>query len=279
MTRRIIALSVFAVLTCALSTSAQTVVVGPAASDRSSAERPAVNVPSVRASSNAAAQLLRKRVDNIGWDNKMLEDVIAWLDAEGEDQVNIIPRWGALSVQSVDPDTPVTLQLNNTTIAEVLNEILDQLSEDGALRYRAIGSTLKISTQADFDRRLYTRIYDVTDILFDVPNFGQQAPNIDLQNTTSGGGGGGGGGGQSVFQGGSGSSGRQSGGEQAENEMEEKLEELRLVIEQIVAPDTWDSATGGTAGRGRIRVFNRSLIVTNTIEVHEQIAGHFSFGG
>jgi hypothetical protein len=59
---------------------------------------------------------------------------------------------------------------------------------------------------------------------------------------------------------------------------------LRELIEQTIAPESWDLTgsdspqTAGGGGTGRIRVFNTSLVVRNTIEVHEMIAGAFRFG-
>jgi len=181
------------------------------------------------------------------------------------------------------------LQLNNTNIADVLNEVIDQLSEDGQVQYRAIDNKLTISTKQDFERIMYVRVYDITDMLFRVENFGDDAPLIDLK---KGGGGksGGGGGGQSVFQGAGGSGGQKNQStEQLEQENEERLRKLRQLIEQTIAPESWDltgsdSAGGGGGqasgggGRGRIRVINTSLVVRNTIEVHEMIAGAFVFG-
>jgi len=233
--------------------------------------------PTVRSASHAAAALLAKRIESVDWLDMPFEEVIAWLKTESEGHVNIVPRWGPLSVESVDRDTLVTLQLNNTTVAEVLIEVMDQLSEEGALRFRGTDNKLRISTRTDFDRKMYVRIYDTTDILFRVPDFGETAPIIDLQRTGgSGGGGGGSGGGQSVFSGSS-STDQEEGGEQAEQDLREHLETLRTLIEETIAPDTWD--TGDVGGRGRIRIFNRSLVIVNTIEVHEMIAGRFAFGG
>jgi hypothetical protein len=136
---------------------------------------------------------------------------------------------------------------------------------------------------------MHTKVYDCTDILFRVYNFGEDAPLIDLQQAGQGGGGGGGGGGQSVFQGAGGQT-QQVSTEQAEQELEERLTALRELIEQTVAPETWDlsdargtpggggpGAAGG--GRGRIRIYNSSLVITNTIEVHEMIGGRFEIGG
>jgi hypothetical protein len=47
------------------------------------------------------------------------------------------------------------------------------------------------------------------------------------------------------------------------------------MIREVIAPETWSE----NGGRGRIQVFNRSLIILASVEVHEMIAGPFSFGG
>lgn len=223
-------------------------------------------------SADSAIALLNKRVESVAWVDKPLEEVVDWFRDESGGNVDVIMRWTALSVESVDLDSLVTLNLRNATVAEVLQEVLDYLSEDGALGFHAWRNRLKISTRSDFDRKLYLRVYNTTDILFRVPDMGEDVPEIDLQQTASSSGGGGGG--QSVFSGGSGGGGTE-GGEQAEEEARERLDELATLIQDVVAPASW--STGQTGGRGVISVFNFSLVVLNTIEVHETIAGSFVF--
>ncbi len=277
MTRRICTIATIALLGISLSVSAQT------GSPSSGTERvpgspSAVGAASARAPANATLSLLRKRVESVDWLDSPFEVVINWLTDEGENRVNIVPRWNALSIESVDRDTLVSLQLNNTTVAEVLREAFENISPDGEIGYQGVGNKLTISTRTDFDRRMELKVYDVADLLFRVPDFGRSAPNIDLANVgRGGGGGGGGGGGQSPFQGGGsqGQGGSES-GQQAEQRMTERLERLRELIEQTIAPDSWD--TGNTGGLGTIRPFGTSLIVRNTIEVHEMIGGTFSYG-
>lgn len=233
-------------------------------------------------SREAAAELLRQRVASVDWKDATFEEVLDWFRDQGEGRVNVVPKWGPLQIESITRENTINLQLNNTSVADVLNEVLEQLSEDGQLQYRGIGNKLTISTKQDFERKMYVRVYDATDMLFIVENFGQDAPRIDLQNAGRSGGGGGGGG-QSVFQGSSASTSRGQTTDQLEQENQERLTKLRQLIEQTIAPETWDltgspnPGTGG-GGRGRIRVLNNSLIVLNTIEVHEMIAGAFVFG-
>ncbi len=275
--KRFAVVSLSALFVYPLSALAQTLPSRTTAPNRVTAPKARRATLVAQRSSNAAAALLKKSVDSVDWVETPFEDVVDWLKTEGEDNVNVVARWEQLSVENIDQDTLISLQLNNTTVGQVLNETLEAVSEDDALTYHAFGNLLKISTHADFDRKLYLRIYDVTDLLVEILDMGEEAPLIDLQKTNSGGGGGGGG--QSVFGGGS-STGQQSGGEEAEEDMLERLQDLQTLITTAIAPQSW-AGVGGAAGLGlgTISVYNRSLIVYNTMEVHEQIAGIFSMGG
>jgi hypothetical protein len=233
---------------------------------------------------NAVEVMLAKKVESIDWVDNTLEEALDWLREQGNRKVNVIPRWNHLSAEGVGLDTPVTLKLYETTVADVLNEMLLQISDTGQLTFHGLGNKLTISTRADFDTKLYTRVYDVTDILLRIPDFGETAPAVNMQNAqqTSGGGGG-----QSVFQGGSSGQEQTRGGEQAERRLEERLLEFGQQIQQIIEPTSWNLAgtanagaaiaAGAGGGQGRLRVFGNSLIITNTIEVHEKIAGRFGF--
>ena len=222
-----------------------------------------------------AGDLLFKRIDRVEWSDITFEEVLEGLLEQSEDRVNIIPKWRALNAIGVDGERAVTLQLRNTTVAEILAETLDQLAEEGLVRFRAEDNNLRISTRDDFGSKMVVRVYNITDIIFHLPDFGKDAPTIDLDAASrSGGGGGGGGGGQSVFGGGS------SGGteelEEEEDEVEERIEELREIIMQTIDPLSW-GGEGGAGGRGIVASYNdRALVVYNTVEVHEQIAGYFT---
>lgn len=227
---------------------------------------------------DTAAALLDKHVDSVDWVEITFEEVIDWLRDLSEGGVNVVPRWSALGVDSVTPESLITLKLSNLTVAEVMNEVLGQLSEDNTLGYQASRNNLRISTKGDFNRRMYVRVYDVTDILFRVYDFGEEAPQIDLQQAGKGSSGGGGGSSQSVFSGASSSgSSRQQGGKQAEEELRKQLEDLKTLIQNAIEPSSW--AIAGTGGQGTIEIFHRSLVVYATIDVHERIAGAFRYGG
>ncbi len=221
-------------------------------------------------------ELLQKKVDRVEWFEQPFSDVIDWLRAqssEGE-SVNVIAKWKALNVESVDFDSPVTLNMSDTSVKEVLDEVLDQLTDIDPLTYVGMGNRLKISTKSDFDQKLYTRVYDIADVLLKVRNF-TGSPQIDLQQQQQGGGGGGGSGGQvqvqSIF-GGSGGGGEDE-QEDDDDEEEERAEEIIAFIEAVVEPDIW--VTNG--GLSSMRIFNKLLIVRSTLTVHEMLGGPFHF--
>ena len=173
MSRRVFAVAVLAAVWFAAAASAQTFT---------KSSSPLGSAAHTKAPQDVARMLLRQKVDVIEWDEKPFEEVIMWLrDDMGDDKVNVIPRWNALDVEGADRDVAVTLTLKNVTVAVVLDEVLDQLSEDGQLTYHAYGNTLKISTRSDFDRKLESRVYEVSDLLFEIPDFGRDAPTVDLE--------------------------------------------------------------------------------------------------
>jgi len=242
-------------------------------SSRETTKDPASVVPRA-VQENVAVWVLRKHVDSADFVDQTFEDVLEWVREQGP--LNVVPQLRALEAEGVTLDALVNLQLRDTTVADVLNGTLEQLSEQGSLGYRASGNTLKISTKSDFNRKLELRVYDVTDILVRVPDF-RDAPEIDIQQQQTGGGGAGGQGGaaQQLFGGAGG-----GGGEDEEEDQRLGLEQddpavikLRELIEDTVAPETWDSF----GGQGSIRPFGKGLVVRNSIEVHEMIAGTFSF--
>lgn len=245
-----------------------------------------------RGASQAAEDMLHRRIESVDWRDKTFEEVLDWLKDQSEGRVNIIPKWNVLNNENVTRESLVNLQLNNTTVKEVLDEVLAQLSESDAVTYRGMGNKLTIASRADFDRKMVTKVYGTTDLMFRVPDFGQGVPQIDLQKTSRSGGGGGGGGGQGVFGGAGGGGQNQEdneSGQQAEQTMRQRMGELRTLIQNSVAKDSWDrsgqpqvagvsSVTTAAGGQGRIEIFNRTLIITNTVEVHELIAERFSLG-
>ena len=207
-------------------------------------------------------RVLYKHIDAVDWDDMPLEEIFDWLKAQGD--VNVIVRWDPLAQEGIDPGTPVTLKMRDTTVAKILTEVFDQIAESDPILYRGIDNIIKISTKADFSRKLYVKVYDINDIVFQPPDF-TGAPNVDLTRGQSGGGGGGGGD-ETIW---ADDDDDDDGDDKAE--LDQRIENLIQLIRSTVEPESWR----GQGGEGTIVAFNRTLVVRNTIEVHTQIGGPF----
>jgi hypothetical protein len=188
-------------------------------------------------------------------------------DASG---ANIHVNWKALEAQNVTPDTTVNLRLRAVTLRKVLNLLLSEVSGSDTLTYFVDEGVVEITTREMADKKVYTRVYPVEDLVMDIPEF-TEAPTFDLsqvgqQNGSGGGGGGGGGGGsgQSIF----GNTNTQQQRDVGKTR-DERGEELVTLITETVRPEIW-AINGGTA---TIRYFRGSLVVTAPRSVHEALGG------
>ncbi len=224
---------------------------------------PPAGDPSGRHGPTASQLVLRKKVEAVDWEDTPLEDVVEWLKEQGP--VNVVVRWDALANEGIDEGTPVTLSLKQTSVAKILAETLEQISETETVLFRGVGNTIKISTKTDLNRKLYVRVYDISDILVRVPDF-TGAPQVDLTRSQSGGGGGGGQD-ENIF----GDEGDDDGDEGDELEYDERIAALIELIQTTVEPESWLDM----GGRGTVMAFNKMLVVRNSIEVHEAIGGPF----
>ncbi len=207
---------------------------------------------------------------SVNFDDTPFSDVLEWLREEGVK--NLVVRWQDLLINGATEDTLVTLILEDVTVSVVLNEVLEQMSDNfDPIRYVQEENILRIGTKSHFDLKLYTRVYPVTDLLMKVRSF-RGAPEIDLEQQQQSGGGGGQGGQaqvQSIF--GQGGGGGGSNDDDDDEDTEERENELMDKLEAVVVPLSW-FANGGL---GRMVIVNRNLIVYNTREAHEVLAGYF----
>ena len=184
--------------------------------------------------------------------------------------VNIHVNWKALEAENVTADTPVNIRLRSVTLRKVLNLLLSEASGSDSLTYFVDQGVVEITTREMADKKVYTKIYPVDDLVMEIPEF-SEPPDFNLQSVTEqsrqGGGGGGGGGSGGIF-GNSGTSGREREKETATTR-EQRGEELVQLITETVRPDIW-AVNGGTAS---IRYFRGNLIITAPRSVHEAIGG------
>jgi hypothetical protein len=226
---------------------------------------------------NPVRALLQKEVERVEWEDNTLAEVVDWLKAQSTEygKVNVVVRWKPLEIESIDADSTVRLQMEHSNVKDVLDEVLAQLSDIDPLTYLGEGNKLTISTRSDFDRRLYTRSYDIADIMMKVRNF-SGSPQIEIDQQQQGGGGGGASGQvnvQSIFQGGGGGGGNDD-EDEGEEEEEERADDIMEFVRTIVEPDTWQE----NGGLGTMAVLNKQLVVRNTLTVHEILGGPMHFG-
>ncbi|MFP4104880.1 MAG: hypothetical protein ACLFVU_02225 [Phycisphaerae bacterium] len=128
-------------------------------------------------------QKLNKRIPQLNFDGIAFKDVIDFLrDVSG---VNIYVKWTMLQNAGIDQDTEVTVNLRDITLEKALRTILDDIGGIVTpLSYIIDDGVIEISTAEDLRQNTVTRVYDIRDLIFRVPNF--TGPRIDLDQTTVG---------------------------------------------------------------------------------------------
>ncbi len=208
-------------------------------------------------------------------------DVIAFLGTvTGE---NVYADWKALEFIGVRPDDAVTLQLAEVSAATVIDRVLEQVG-DGMDRpeWAIQDGIVTISSEAALRKNTVTVVYDIRDMLFQVPYFGN-APELELatamaqttasMTTVNAGASGGLGGGSNRGRGGDGAGGgifTDPGEEQPRVSRDELVDQIVAVVQDNVDPEGWRDMGGDT---GTLMELNGNLIITNTLRNHRQIEG------
>jgi type II secretory pathway component GspD/PulD (secretin) len=219
---------------------------------------------------NRRAALQLKEAVPINFEGNRLVNVIDYL--RNTTGANFFVNWPALEEVGVEQDSPVSLQLANVPAEQALRLVLQQvgqIAQFDPIGYSIIEGVVTIDTVRNLKKTTDTRVYDIRDLLVQVPNF-SNAPAFDLNealsNTNSGGsnqGGGGGGGGTgtgtSIF-----------GDEEQAAEIgpsrEELIEQILTLIQDTVGtPEEWVDL------QSSLRELNGNLIVKTTPDNHRQI--------
>ena len=229
-------------------------------------------------SESSADTQVRKRlaesVPTISVQQQPFSDVVNLL--RRETGANIVVNWNALANAGVQKQTPISLQLSNVPFEKILSLVLQEAAGSGGtpLAYSIDQGVITISTKSQLAQQMVIRLYNISDLLVQAPNF-NNAPTFNLssatQNSTSqvssqgGGGIGNIGGGGSIFQqNGTGGQGQQQGKSRSS-----MVREITSLIEKTVDPNSW-AATGG--GTGSIRELNGQLVVSQTPTNQSKIA-------
>jgi type II secretory pathway component GspD/PulD (secretin)/tetratricopeptide (TPR) repeat protein len=221
----------------------------------------------------------------VDFNGNSLEQVVAFM--EQVTGLDIYVDYKALNNVGIDRTDEVTLRLQDVPMNTALERILEQMGEGEDRPEWAIqDGILTISSDEALRLRKLLLVYDIRDLLMQVPTF-DNAPDLDLdsalnqaQNQGGGGGGGSGGGGGGFGGGGSGGGGSGGGsgggifGESGEDperlSREELVDQIVNIIQENVDPDGWRDLGGDT---GSIQELNGNLIITNTANNHRDIEG------
>ncbi|HSZ59162.1 MAG TPA: hypothetical protein VK797_26210 [Tepidisphaeraceae bacterium] len=225
-----------------------------------------------------ARQQLAQRLPELKFQGVTLNDAIDFLrDVTG---ANITVNWKALEAGGVTRDSMVNLHLSGISLRKALDLVLNEAAGGDSITYFVDDGVIEITTRDIADHQMVTRVYDVQDLLMEVPDF-TNAPQFALDASQNQGGGGGGSG--QLGQGG-GSGGISvtntlfSGGGQSLTQNRnlgktkaQRAQDLVDLIEAVINPDIWKD-NGGTAS---IRYFNGMLVVTAPRSVQEAIGGAY----
>jgi len=262
--------------------------------------------PSDEAEGNDRRTLLATLLDadvTVRFEGDPARDAIAYLaDRIG---VKIIGRYSSNCIGiGIDPDAPITLNVDSAPAVLVLERVLAQCGDFGSeATWQLRDGYIEVGTKERLNAVREVRIYAVDDLLIEAPNF-DNAPGIDLDTILDGGDGGGTGGGGLGGGGGSGIGGPGGGGlgdggfgspggggsgnggfgnpfteqgdEPDRTPKPELAEDLIDIITESIEPDVWARAGGLGA---TIRYWRGAFIVHAPDYVHRQLGWYATSTG
>jgi len=194
-------------------------------------------------------------------------------DSRLEDVVQFIRDFAGLEIEAfwaddsnpdgLDKDREVTLSVKEIRVEDFLDRVLEKAStefEQATWQFARDGSGIEIGPKSRLNARAYMKIYDVNDLLYQVPNF-ENAPELDLDQVLNQGQRGGGGGGGSIFE----------EGDEGDTPLippEELAAQLQEIIIDNVEPEQWVDNGGSGA---TIRFYNGTFLVRAPEYIHRQI--------
>jgi hypothetical protein len=208
---------------------------------------------------------LNSEISSINLANASFADALDYLrDITG---ANINVNWRLLETAHVTRDTPVNVRLRAIPMRKALSLILQEAGGGTPLTYFVDQGVIEITTQEVADSKMITRVYDVADLVVDIPDF--EGPDLNLaqstnNSTNSSNGSSGGGSSTGIF-----SNVGQNQSKEKTPTVEERGNDLVSVITSVIRPEVWQ-INGGTA---TIRFFRGKLIVTAPRSVQEMIGG------
>ncbi len=198
-------------------------------------------------------------------DNRF-EDVMKFIS--NITQITVDPDWESLAAIGVEKDTPVTLKLQaKLSIQAALERVLAKVSKDQFTRagWAVSDGIINVGSEESLRKHKVLVIYNIQDLLFQIPNY-RTVPQIDLNNVLQSSGGGG----QSPFN---------QGNDQQQNQQDDpavRERRIRQIIDIIYANVDFEGWKDNGGETGSLQELNGSLIITNTPKNHREIVGLLS---
>ena len=177
--------------------------------------------------------------------------------------------WKALNTIGVAKDTPVDVHLAEMPASRALTRVLEQMGDDFERPEWVVeDGMVVVSTESALRRRTTTDVYDIRDLLAEIPQF-DSAPELDRNAPGT----------QRRSYNGTNMSMASSDSlfdddDQADKPTrEDTIDRVVSIIQENIDPAGWQSMGGTT---GRINEFNGNLIITNTPKNHQDITGLLS---
>ena len=235
----------------------------------------------VSAEPNPAAGAVFQKPPTIHQQMKMILDSVTldyatvresfdwWSNATG---IPMLVDWEMVELEGIDPEQRIDVHLRNISAKQLLAILVRQAATpDMRLLYEASPYYVEVMTQAQANKRTELRIYDLSDLLHEIPHF-TNPPRFDLENALdSAHSGNRSGGSSSNRSGGGGSSGIFGDVDEEKEPVRSKRERgqhLAQLIRDTIEPTIW--ATNG-GEHSSINYFNGRLIVRAPLYVHRQI--------
>ncbi|HEY3242717.1 MAG TPA: hypothetical protein VGM03_05125 [Phycisphaerae bacterium] len=214
---------------------------------------------------------LRTKLDQpipIRFQDEPLDQVFAQM-REKQD-VNLSVVWNDLERAGVKRDTRVTLDMpKEVAFKTAIDQVLEQVTRESPLAYRVRDGVLTVATKEKLDQDTVRDVYDVHDLLMEVPDF-VDAPEINLENSTEPPAR------DTAFAGDHRGKGRHhkswagdddddTDDKSNRSDRQRRVDELIALIKSHVSPENWDNVR-------KIDEFNGQLVVTQTSAAQEEIA-------
>ena len=183
---------------------------------------------------------------------------------------NIHVNWRALEDPGIDETTPVkNVKLKDVTVEKALQVILEDVAPPTEqLGFVVDQGVVTISTKNDLDKKTFTRVYDIRDLIVQIQDF--KGPSINIGQAGTGGnnnndGGGGGGG---LF----GDTDTDTGDNNNQGLTRQQLiEQIIKMLQETIDPESW-RGEGQSGDVGSIQELSGQLIITQTPRAHYAVS-------